>query len=290
MTAQLSRINPTTDHGMPLDERIAAAEMQIRTRPAAAEFRWALFQLLCVTGHWERAIGQLQVFAQLCPEQTQAVQVYRDLIRAELWRAKVIAGRERPGFVFHAPSWVEGLIEALRLSAAGQIDAADQARYAALDRAPLVAGQASHFAFDWIGDSDSRFGPVCEVVTAGRYRWLPFSDLAAWKVERPATLLDLVWVSCTWTLRDGTTVCGFVPARYPGAEDVQGDSGERDAIRLGRKTEWRESGTTGVIAHGRKTWTTSAGDLSLFQLAGCEFSNGASRSESNQQGGSNEHA
>ncbi|WP_168794146.1 type VI secretion system accessory protein TagJ [Paraburkholderia aromaticivorans] len=137
---------------------------------------------------------------------------------------------------------------------------------------------------------NSRFGPVCEVGTAGRYQWLPFSGLAAWKVKRPATLLDLVWAPCTWTLLDGTTVCGFMPARYPGAEDVKGDSGERGAIRLGRKTEWLESGATGVIAHGWKIWATSAGDLSLFELAGCELNNSASKYESNQQGGSNGHA
>ncbi|AJY39297.1 ImpE [Burkholderia humptydooensis] len=57
---------------------------------------------------------------------------------------------------------------------------------------PLVVWRAPHASFDWIADSDSRFGPVREVVTAGHYRWLPLSDLAGWRLARPGTLLDLV--------------------------------------------------------------------------------------------------
>lgn len=298
MTGHTSPVTPGTNAGalpdpargpasdMPLDLRLALAEASIRSKPAVVELRWSLFQLLCVMGQWERALQQLQVFAQLSPSQARPAQAYRDLIRAERWRAKVVAGREQPGFVFEAPSWVDGLINALRLDANGEADAADTAREAALDHAPLIATRSPQFLLEWISDSDSRFGPVCEIVTAGHYRWLPLSDITAWQVERPSALLDLVWAPCTLTLADGSTLRGFMPARYPGTENAQASSSERDALLLGHTTIWHETGRTGVIALGQKTWTTSAGDMSLFDLASCAFSNSVTKREPALQGGS----
>lgn len=140
------------------------------------------------------------------------------------------------------------------------------AREAALDAAPAVGARLPQGEAAWISDSDSRLGPVCEVITAREYRWLPLADIAKWKVEQPATLLELIWAPCTLTLLDGSTVRGFLPARYPASPD------DDDAVRLGRRTVWREVGRTAVIGMGQKTWATSAGDFSVFELASCEFS------------------
>ncbi|AIO68576.1 type VI secretion system accessory protein TagJ [Burkholderia oklahomensis] len=272
----LSAAEAGSSRDLPLEARLASMETTVRAQPAVAEHRWSLFQLLCVTGQWARAVQQLQVHAQLAPQQAQAAQAYRDLVRAERWRARVAAGQARPGFVFEAPQWIDDLLEALRVASIGRHDEADRVRERALDQAPLVAGRMPPALFDWIADSDSRFGPVCEIVTAGHYRWLPFSEISAWHVARPAKLLDLVWAPCALKLVDGSLVRGFMPARYPGSE--AGQAGVEpcapqavDALRLGRRTVWREVGRTGVIALGRKTWSTSAGDFGLFELEACEF-------------------
>lgn len=254
-----------------LDANLDDVQGMIRREPAVAAHRWTLFQLLCLTQQWERAVQQLQVFAQLNPQQVQAAQAYRDLIRAERWRTKVMNGLAQPGFVIDPPLWVGSLAEALRLTSAGQTDAADAMREAALDQAPLVGGGGANHSFEWIADSDSRLGPVCEIITAGRYRWLPFSDIAGWEIGRPATLADLVWAPCLLTLVDGTRVRGFMPARFPAAVDSTHDSATLDALRLGNTTVWTDVGRTGVIAQGRKTWTTSTGDVGLFELDICTF-------------------
>ncbi|CAJ9687414.1 type VI secretion system accessory protein TagJ [Burkholderia pseudomallei] len=276
-------------HDTPLDARLAAAQAAVRARPVDAASRWALFQLLCVTGQGERAVGQLQAYARFAAQHAHIAHAYRDLIRAERFRACVMAGHARPGFVFDAPPWIDDLREALRAQAAGARDEADRARSRALDRAPFVAGRGPDAPFDWIADSDSRFGLVCEVVTAGHDRWLPFSDLAGWRLARPGVLLDLVWAPCVLTLADGSVAHGFMPARYPGSELADGGGApgasaaaheadahesaarEADALRLGSRTAWRDVGRTGVFALGRKTWSTSAGDASLFELHACEF-------------------
>lgn len=258
-----------------LAARLDHVQGAIRREPAVAGHRWTLFQLLCVTQQWERAIQQLQVFAQLNPQQVQVAQAYRDLTRAERWREKVLRGVAQPGFVIDPAPWVGKLAEALRLTAAGRADAADVMREAALDQAPLVRGGKVNYVFEWIADSDSRLGPVCEIITAGRYRWLPFSDIAAWELGRPMALVDLVWAPCLLTLRDGTKARGFMPARYPGDVDVNDDGAELDALRLGYTTVWTDVGRTGVIGRGRKTWATSAGDVGLFELDVCAFDHDA---------------
>lgn len=122
-------------HDTPLDARLAAAQAAVRARPVDAASRWALFQLLCVTGQWERAVGQLQAYARFAAQHAHIAHAYRDLIRAERFHARVMAGHARPGFVFDAPPWIDDLLEALRAQAAGARDEADRARSRARSRA-----------------------------------------------------------------------------------------------------------------------------------------------------------
>ncbi|HFT8006123.1 MULTISPECIES: type VI secretion system accessory protein TagJ [Burkholderia] len=255
-----------------LSEQIERISASVRAQPAIASHRWALFQLLCVMSEWARAIRQLQTWATLDPVQTATAQVYRDLIRAECRRKQVVDGHERPGFVFEQPARIDGLLNALQLAAAGRIDAADDAREAAFDAAPTVAARIPQGAVAWIVDSDSRFGPVCEIIAAGHYRWIPFADLASWRVPPPTRVIDLVWAPCTFMLGDGAIIHGFMPARYPGSE------AGTDAVRVGRETSWQEHGRTGVMALGQKTWSTDRGDFGLFELATAEFGAGIGNS------------
>ncbi|ABB11091.1 type VI secretion system accessory protein TagJ [Burkholderia lata] len=268
MTTLTATATPSAQRAgdLPLVDQIARIEANIRSQPTSASHRWALFQLMCLVGEWSRAIQQLQVWAQLEPAQARTAQVYRDLIRAERWRAKVVEGRERPGAVLPSPPWIEAMLDAIRHAADGQVEQADTLRDTAFQAAsdvPLVAPLQGPAA--WIADSDTRFGPVCEVITAGHYRWVPFADLAAWRVSQPAQPVDLVWAPCTLTYIDGSLVHGFMPARYPGSETGS------DAVRLGRETRWHDISRTGVVALGQKTWATDVGDFSLFELAHAEF-------------------
>jgi type VI secretion system protein ImpE len=259
---------PTGDanRNIPLATRLADAEARVRAHPSQVKHRWELFQLLCILGHWERAIQQLQVCAKQQPDEIAMAHVCRDLIRAERSRSRVFAGKQPPGFVFEPSPWMLGLVEALRLSAHGEIEAADYVRETALENAQTVRVRFPHGEAEWITDSDSRLGPMCEVITAREYRWLPLANIAKWNVERPATLLEVIWAPCTLMLVDSSTVRGLLPARYPLSTD------DDDATRLGRRTAWREAGRTAVIGMGQKTWATSVGDFSVFELTSCEFS------------------
>ncbi|WP_233873524.1 type VI secretion system accessory protein TagJ [Paraburkholderia adhaesiva] len=258
-----------------LAEKLNAAEEAVRREPAVAHHRWILFQWLCIGRQWVRAMQQLQAWAKLDPMQTRFAQACRDLVRAERWREKTLSGLTPPGYVLDAtPTWMADLYAALELNARGDIEACDAMRERALDQAPLVSGRSqSGTGFEWIGDSDSRLGPVCELIVAGAYRWLSFEDIRSWRIIAPVAPVDLVWARCDVRLVDGTSLHGFMPARYPDEGDDAGR--EREDLLMGRHTCWRETGRTGVLASGRKTWTTDAGEFDLFELGECVFDHGS---------------
>lgn len=261
-------------HARPLIESLAHAEADVRARPQAPQSRWLLFELLCVLGQWERALKQLQTWASLSKDFDSTAHVMRGLIRAERQREAVFAGTAPPATVAAAadtpaPAWMAGMAEALRLTATAHddaIEAADRAREAALVAA-LDSGGSSNLQqrFAWIADSDTRLGPICEVILVGAYRWVAFADLASVTKAGPQGLLDLVWAQVDLALRDGSMLKGYMPMRYP----VQAT--DRDALRLARETVWSEHGRTGVHARGQKMWMTDAGDMPLLDLRHCEF-------------------
>lgn len=261
-------------HARPLLESLGHAEADVRSKPQAPQSRWLLFELLCVLGHWERALKQFQAWASLSKDFDSTAHVMRGLIRAERQREAVFAGTAQPATVAAAadtpaPAWMTGMAEALRLAAtAGDeaIEAADLAREGALAMSPDSAGCSNlQQRFTWITDSDTRLGPVCEVILVGAYRWVAFADLASVTKAEPQSLLDLVWAQVDIVLRDGSALKGYMPMRYPT------QANDRDALRTARETVWSEHGRTGVHAQGQKMWMTDAGDMPLLDLRQCEF-------------------
>jgi len=264
-------------HSRPLADALARAEAAVRAQPQDAAARRLLFELLCVLAQWDRALKQLQAWAGLEPGADSTAHVLRGLIRAELQRVEVFSGRLEPATIgagpTPAPGWMNGMGEALRLGRVALDDglhsdteSADAAREAALSQAPETPGGSNLVpSFGWITDSDTRLGPVCEVMVAGGYRWLPFDDLASLSKDAPSGLLDLVWSQVDLVLRDGSALKAYMPMRYPVT------SSDRDAILMARETLWSEVGRTGVHARGQKMWATDAGDLPLLDLRSCSF-------------------
>ena len=262
----------------PLSEALARAEAGVRAEPQEARARWLLFELLCVQGQWERALKQLQTWAGLSRDNESTAQVMRGLIRAEHQRMELFAGRAEAATLTasetSAPAWMAGLGESLRLATLGDaaaLEAADLAREAALAQAPDTAGASDALSFAWVADTDTRLGPVCEVVLAGAYRWLPFDELKSVTQAGPARLLDLVWSQADLVLRDGTPLKAYLPMRYPV------HAGDRDALLMARETVWSDVGRTGVLARGQKMWSTDAGDMALLDLRHSEFRSEAAR-------------
>ncbi len=269
--------------GQTLQEALLRAQDVVKHRPADVTARWGLFELLCLLSDWTRALKQLQTCVQLDKSLEPTAQMLRDLIRAETQRKAVWLGEQLPVPVVDMPQWMGLMAQALMHHANKNTHEEDQARSQALSLAPSSAGRmlmrsagdvspAKEHRFEWVTDTDTRLGPVCELVVAGSYRWLSYSDVARMNLRMPSKLLDLIWLPVEMHLRHSPLEMNvFIPVRYPETLPAQLAGGVDDALLLARLTQWQELGETGVYAQGQKVLMTQLGDWPLLDIAQIHF-------------------
>jgi type VI secretion system protein ImpE len=249
-----------------LSEELTRVQQEVRAKASDENLRTYLFQLLALQGDWRRALEQLQVCAQLSAKALPMAQMYREAIRCELLRADVFAGKRAPQILGEPPGWIGSLVQALERLGAGDVDAAATLRQAAFDDAPPSSGSINGaHPFEWIADADSRLGPVCECVVNGQYYWVPFTRIRSLRIDPPADLRDLVWAAGQLTLVNGGSQVALFPARYPGSE-----SANDDALKLSRRTEWKDAGSDTYLGLGQKMLATDAAEFSLLDIRSIE--------------------
>lgn len=229
-----------------LDGARSALVEIVRARPADVEARMFLFQLLALLGEWDKARTQVNALASMSPEAQMLSAAYGAAIEAERLRIEVFAARAAPPVLTRGSPWATDLADALGHFAAGRIAEGEAARERAFDAAPDTPGTLDGTRFEWIADADSRFGPAFEVIIAGQWGLMPFDAVQSITSEGACDLRDVVWYPVQLALRTGQSVAAMMPARYPGSE-----ADEASAIRLGRRTEWREApwGDMGIGQH-----------------------------------------
>ncbi|PZN33959.1 MAG: virulence protein SciE type [Proteobacteria bacterium] len=243
---------------------LAELQNDVRRAPADGKLRVFLAQVLMLLGEWERAANQLTVAAELDSAALPMKHAYGAAMQCERLRAEVFAGRRSP-LVFGEPlPWIAGLLQALTLDAEGQSAQACAARAAALEAAQPTAGTINGVPCEWVADADSRLGPILELMMNGAYYWVPFERIACLKIEPPADARDLAWVPAELTWTNGGQAFGLVPVRYPGSE-----ASADPAIRMSRKTEWRELGPDEYAQYaglGQRMLTSDAQELGLLEV------------------------
>lgn len=268
--------HPTLRDGH-LPGTVAELQERIKSDPSNAKHRLSLFELLSVTGEWDRALTQLNVAGELDAGALAVVQMYREALRCEVLRREVFAGQRSP-VVFGEPEpWIALLIEALRLTAREQTAKSDELRGAAFEVAAATPGtltvrppdrarggaaeETAPRAFEWIADADSRLGPVLEAIVNGRYYWIPFQRVRTVLIEPPSDLRDLVWMPAHFEWANGGEAVGLIPTRYAGSES----SGD-DAIRLARRTDWDERSPQTVIGTGQRMFASDGGEVAIMDV------------------------
>jgi type VI secretion system protein ImpE len=237
----------------------------VRSKPGDEQARMFLFQLLAVSGEWDKANTQLQSLAQLSAEAGMLAVTYPQAIEAEKLRAEVFAGKQAMPLLMGQETWAAGLAESISLMAKGDFAGAEAARDAAFEQAPDTPGTCDGIAFDWIADADGRFGPAFEAILGGKYGLVPFDQVTGITSEGPCDLRDIVWYPVQIAFRNGQSAAAFIPARYPGSE-----VDEDVAIRLARATGWADR-DWGQQGSGQRLWSLSGGEdrglLELRQIA-----------------------
>jgi type VI secretion system protein ImpE len=244
-----------------LEQALAQLQDRVRKNPGDAKPRIFLFQLLSVLGQWERALTQLNVAGELDAGALAMVQTYREALNCEVLRSEIFAGRRSPLIFGDPEEWIALMLEALRATAEGQHERAQEARDKAFETAPTTSGTLDGQPFEWIADADPRLGPLLEAIVNGRYYWVPFHRLQAIHIDEPADLRDQVWLPATLTFANGGEAVALIPTRYPGSE-VSAEPG----IRLARLTDWQELAPGAYSGLGQRMFATDQGEYPLMDV------------------------
>ena len=241
----------------------ALRELQeaIRKQPENSQYRIFLFQLLAVLGSWDRALNQLNVLSNLEKDNWPMVQTYQTAIQCEILRTEIFAGRRKPLIFGEPPQWLAWLLESLRFIGEAQYDKSISLRDQAFEQAAESSGTIDEQPFNWIADSDSRLGPVLELILNGNYYWAPLQQIRAISITAAADLRDLVWLPAQFTWANGGEAFGLIPTRYAGSEGAQNPS-----IQLARKTEWLEVADGIYQGLGQRMLATDQGEYPLLDI------------------------
>jgi type VI secretion system protein ImpE len=278
-----------------VDQALAELFAQVRSEPSEPRHRIFLFQLLCITGQWDRALTQLNVAQDLDPAAGIMGKAYQEILHCEAIRRSVFEGTRTP-LIFGDPQpWIAQLIEALRLAGEGQADAANELRQQAFEDAPVTCGtlqlakrgssatgedsSVENHEFEWLADGDSRLGPVIEIIINGRYYWASQQYIAEIVIDPPADLRDLVWVPAHFRWANAGEAVGVMPTRYVGSE-----SHEDRAVALARKTDWRQMAQDMFEGLGQRVLITDEGDFGLLDIRKISFDSVAEGAVSDDAG------
>lgn len=264
----------TAEEAMSAEERIKAADpagalealqSEIRANPADPKRRIFLFQLLLITGQWQRAQTQLDLIADMDDEALAMVKVYGNVIACELHREAVFAGRSKPLVMGEPQPWMAQLIAAQQASAQGDYERFAALNAEAFENAPASSGRLDGQPFAWLADADQRFGPVFEMIFNQHYYWVPASNIRSLEIEEPTDLRDLVWVPATATWTNGGTSYVFIPSRYPRTEGATGPD------LMAQHTDWIEPASGIFEGIGQRMLATDQQEYPLLQVRSIEF-------------------
>src|SRR5258708_1064992 len=106
-----------------LSETLSRLQEEVRASPSDEKLRVFLFQLLCVMGNWERALTQLQVLAGMSADAAMLARIFEPVVRCELLRTDIFAGKRTPVIFGEPEEWMGLLIKANEMTALGEAGA-----------------------------------------------------------------------------------------------------------------------------------------------------------------------
>ena len=247
---------------MSLTSLFEDAKRRVQAAPSDIGARSALWQIFGLRGEFDRARLQLEALVSFDSSWAMEAEACQGLLQAETQRQRVLRGEEPPVCLGEPPPWFETVRAGLALLPGAPAQAAALLLQAQMDseaRAGTVNGQP----FEWLCDGDARLGPCVEVMTKGRYFWLPWSRVRSIVTRPPTELRDRMWAHALVEIGDEGSIELFLPARYPDPED--------DDQRMSRTTVWREIGENAYTGLGQKTLVTDQGETGFLDVRELRF-------------------
>lgn len=248
-----------------LSAAIEEITREVKASPSDMPRRVFLFELLCFAGEWERAGRQLDVIGHQGVGTEIGAQVYRNCLRAELTRERLIRDGLQPHFLAEPPTYIDAHLEAFGRVRLGDAAGARELLDRAEEERPALAGSFDGRLFQDFRDYDDFFAPVLEVIVHDKYTWVPFEQIKSVRFEPPSQLRDLVWATANIETV-GQELRALVPVLYAGS-GAHGD----DLVRLGRATDWKELGPELYAGAGLRVFAVDGEEVSALEVRSLEF-------------------
>jgi type VI secretion system protein ImpE len=210
-----------------------AQVQKVKAHPADQAARFFLFELLLFAGDLDRARKQLDALRYDKPENTAAVEAFRNALASEQARRDVLAGKARPRFIKDVPPHAELRLQALAAYGNGDLPLGNALLERANAEAPTVRGTLNGQPVEGLRDADELFGTILEVFAGGQYVWAPLEQVESVSMNPPGHPRDIILRPAQLVINEGPTGDVLLPALYPGSF-----THPDEAIRLGRVTDW----------------------------------------------------
>jgi type VI secretion system protein ImpE len=258
-----------------LADAIAAQSAVVRAASTVANRRWFLAELLCFAEDWERADRSLDIVASQASELATAVNAFRQLLRGEQTRRQVMRDGRAPQILGAGAARLQPAVAALLCLREGKPAEALALIEEIEAAAPAAVGTRNdEQRFETFRDLDDVCSPFIEFITqAGEYHWVAPADLVALETKPLSCARDLLWRPARLAVRDGPAGDVYLPAIY--VPDASHAAGSEDALRLGRRTEWREAPGAPVCGLGQRSFLVDEEDVPIHELGRLEFLAGA---------------
>ena len=249
-----------------LEEARGILTEEIKAKPADTSKRTLLFQVLALCGEWDKAFKHLDMISSLDTTKAIAISAYKDILRAQEDRRKVLIFSKIPSFLTDAPPYFETYWDACSNLAKGELKKARALFDEASGMRPELSGKLGGKEFLGIRDTDSMLAFFIEAFVHDRYVWIPFEAVREMIVTEPKSLLDLIWIPATVTTWEGLTANCNLPVLYPGSE-----FSKNVEIRLGRMTDWEDLGGNFAKGLGQHVLQIGENDISLLEITEINF-------------------
>jgi len=250
-------------------EVLARLQADIKQRPGDTGLRLGLYQLLALTGQWERALSQVQAAVLLDAKLGPMAQLWRNLVELEQVRSAVFEGKRQPTIFGPTPDWLALMLNRGLAPGRSRLAAVRKAQAKALQNAPARTGCIDGQAFGCITEADARFGPAIEAHLLGNYYWVPFERVTRIDFQAPRELQDLIWLPARFTWLNGGTVSAYIPTRYPRTERAT-----KPSLLLARTAAWQTPGPNYLVGTGVRVLSADCGDFPITKIRTLAFAAG----------------